>query len=127
MNHINSSPSADEKRKFPVTSLLVAVAIIAAAAAILVFNVPVGTVLTYGFLGVMVFSHFFMHGGHGAHGGHGQDASPSEQNGEHVHANPDSAQTSEHNHADGPAQPGNSETKSDKKDPNSHQGHSGHC
>ena len=126
MNHINHSTSPDENRKFPVTAVLIAGAIIAAAAAILVFNVPVGTVLTYGFLGLMVFSHFFMHGGHGAHGGHGQGASPSEQSGSHAHVNPDSTQTSEHNHADGPAQPGNPETKSEK-DPNSHQGHSGHC
>lgn len=126
MNHINPSTSPEEDRKFPVKTLLVAAVIIAAAVAILVFNVPIGTVLTYGFLGVMVFSHFFMHGGHGAHGGHGQGASASEQNGEHAHAKADSAQTSEHNHADGPAQPGNPE-KTSEKDSDSHKGHSGCC
>ncbi len=126
MNHINPSTLPEENRKFPVKTLLVVVVILAAAVAILVFNVPVFTVLTYGFLGLMLFSHFFMHGGHGAHGGHGQDASPSEQSGEHDHTNPGSSQISEHSHADGPAQTGNPETKSEK-DENSHKGHSGCC
>lgn len=126
MDHLNPSTSPEESRKFPVKTLLVAVVILAAAAAILVFNVPLGTVVTYVFLGLMLFGHFFMHGGHGAHGGHGQGASPSEQSGDHAHTNPGSSRINEHNHADGPAQPGNPETKSEK-DPNSHQGHSGCC
>lgn len=48
-----------------------ALAIVAAGVgAVLIFGVPGDRALTYGFLGLMILSHFFMHGGHGAHGGH---------------------------------------------------------
>lgn len=126
MNHINPSTLPEDNRRFPVTAVLIAVAIFAAAAAILVFKVPVTTVLYFGFFGFMLLSHFFMHRGHGAHDGHDQGTSPSEQSGEHAHTDPNSSQISEHNHADGPAQPGNPE-KTSEKDSDSHKGHSGCC
>ena len=44
----------------------------AALAAIVVFNVPLNTVVYYGFIVLMIGSHFFMHGSHGGHAGHEQ-------------------------------------------------------
>ncbi len=55
-------------RIHPAVWLIVA-GIIAALAAIFVFKVAIGTVITYGFIGLMVLSHLFMHGAHGGHGG----------------------------------------------------------
>ncbi|RIK53725.1 MAG: hypothetical protein DCC59_06280 [Chloroflexi bacterium] len=43
--------------------------LIAALAAIFIFNVAVGTVAYYGLLAFMFGGHFFMHGSHGGHGG----------------------------------------------------------
>jgi fatty acid desaturase len=123
MNHISNSTSPEESRKFPVKTLLVTVVILAAAVAVFVFNVPVLTVLSYGFLGLMLFGHFFMHG---SHGGHDHSASPSQQNSEHNHTDPNVTSISAHNHTDGPATQGDAEAKSEK-DQNSHQGHSGCC
>ena len=124
MNHIPPSVLPEESRKFPVATLLGAIVILAAAVAILVFDVPVGTVLIYGLLGLMLFGHFFMHAGHGAHDEHSQGAPPSEQNSGHTQTNSDSERINEHYHADQPAKPVNPETDSEK-DKDSHQGHSG--
>lgn len=128
MDHRHSSTSPEESRRFPVTTLLVALVVFAAAAAILVFNVPFTTVLVYGFLGLMLFSHLFMHGGHGAHSGHGQAAPRSQQSGghPHSHADPGVSQIREHSHADGTVQQADAEASSEK-DRDSHQGHSGCC
>jgi hypothetical protein len=126
MNRINPSALPEEDRKFPVAAVLISVAIFSAAAAILVFKVPISTVLYFGFFGFMILSHFFMHGGHGAHGGHNQDSTPSEQNDENVHPNRNINQISEDSHVDGPAQPSNPE-KTTEKDSDSHKGHSGCC
>lgn len=123
MNDIPSSNSTEESRKFPVRALLVAVVILAAAAAVLVFNVPVGSVLLFGFLGWMMFGHFFLSVGHGV--------SPSHQNNEHNHDDPNSSSISMYNHADGPAQENNSKANSEKEQDSSkdhsHSGHSGCC
>ncbi len=121
MNHIPSSVSPEESRKFPVSTLLGAIVILAAAVAILVFDVPIGTVLTYGLLGLMLFGHFFMHG---SHGGHDHGASPTQQSDERSHSNTGTSQISAHNHADGPDRQDDPETDS-AKDKDSHQGHSG--
>lgn len=123
MNHINPSTSPEESRKFPTKLLLVALVILAAAAAILVFDVPVGTVVTYGFLGLMLFSHFFMHG---AHGGHDHGTMRSQQDSEHSHADQGVSQVNAHSHVDGSAEQGEPEAKTEK-DKDSHQGHSGGC
>ncbi len=49
MDHLPTTTSPEESRRFPVKTLLVAGFILAAAAAILVFRVPWTTVLYYGF------------------------------------------------------------------------------
>lgn len=50
-----------------------ALAIVAAGVgSVLIFGVPMDRALAYGFLGLMILAHFFMHAGHGAHGGHSQ-------------------------------------------------------
>jgi hypothetical protein len=126
MDHLNPSTSTETSRKFPVKTLLVAVVIIAAAAAILVFKVPVTTVLSYGFFGLMMSSHFFMHGGHGSHTGKDQGSSTDKQGDEHVHPNSNDSQISELSPVDQLTQLENPEAKSDKEK-NSHQGHSGCC
>lgn len=56
---------------------LIAAGIVAALTAIFVFKVAIGTVITYGLVGLMIISHLFMHGGHGSHGGHGQHSNAS--------------------------------------------------
>ena len=123
MDHINPSTSPEESRKFPVKLLLVALVILTAAAAILVFDVPVGTVVTYGFLGLMLFGHFFMHG---SHSGHDHGATRSQQDSEHSHADQGTSQINAHSHIDGSAEQGEPEAKTEK-DKDSHQGHSGCC
>ena len=62
----------------------VAIASVAAAlAAIFIFNVAMDKVLLAGLVGLMLFSHLFMHGGHGSHGSHsGSTTPPEEGNGE---------------------------------------------
>ena len=123
MDKMPSTITHEESHQFPVRSLLVAFVILAAAAAILVFKVPWTTVLYYGFFGLMLSSHFFMHG---SHGGHNRNASNVQQDGENSHTGPSGSQSSLHNHADVSAQPGESEAQS-VKDKDSHQGHSGCC
>lgn len=121
MEKMPSTITPEESRKIPVKTLLVAVIIFAAAAAILVFKVPWTAVLYYGFFGLMLFSHFFMHG---SHGGHNHGESNGQKDSEHSHTSNSSSQSSPHNHADGPTQPGETEAQSEKNK-DSHQGHSG--
>jgi hypothetical protein len=123
MNPTPSSISPEESRKFPVTTLLVAIGILAAAAAILVFDVPTGTVLAYAFFGLMLLSHLFMHR---AHGGHDHSASANQPNPEQLRSSTGVSQVQEHSHLDEPDPQAGSQTGA-KKDPNSHQGHSGCC
>ena len=123
MEKMPSTITSEESHKIPVKTLLVAFVILAAAAAILVFKVPWTTVLYYGFFGLMLSSHFFMHG---SHGGHNHNASNEQQDSEHSHTGPSVSQSSLNDHADGPAQPGEPEAQS-VKDKDSHQGHSGCC
>ena len=70
--HTPSTITPDRPFRIHPAVWLIAAGIIAALAAIFVFKVAVGTVITYGFIGLMLISHLFMHGGHGSHGGHGQ-------------------------------------------------------
>lgn len=73
MEHHNTSSTSDtaSQVRIPTAVWVLLAAVVIALIAIFVFKVAVGTVLTYGFLGLMVLSHFFMHGGHGSHGSHG--------------------------------------------------------
>lgn len=74
MEH-NSSSNTDtttaSQLRIPTAAWVILAAVVAALLAIFVFKVAVSTVLTYGFLGLMLFSHLFMHGGHGSHESHG--------------------------------------------------------
>ncbi len=68
-----ATPPATPGRTFripPVVWVTAVVGLVAALVAVFAFKVAVGTVLTYGFFGLMMLSHLFMHGGHGSHGGH---------------------------------------------------------
>lgn len=69
--HTPSTITPDRPFRIHPAVWLIAAGLIAALAAIFVFKVAVGTVITYGLVGLMILSHLFMHGGHGSHGGHG--------------------------------------------------------
>lgn len=56
--------------RIPIWVWVIVAAIVIAGIAVFGFNVPFGTVATYGFFILMIGSHFFMHGSHGGHGGH---------------------------------------------------------
>ncbi len=68
--HASSSKGSNRVFGIPTGVLVILSVVGAALIAIFVFKVAAGTAITYGFIGLMVFSHLFMHGGHGAHGGH---------------------------------------------------------
>ena len=125
MNHENPITSPEVSRKFPVKSLIISLVILAAAVAIFAFKIPVFTVLLYGAIGLMIFSHFFKHG---SNGGHDHSTSPSQKSGGHFHSDPDASQTNEQSHADGPTQDNESNPKSGEDQNGSHSsGHSGCC
>ena len=67
MEHI--SPTTDRPVRIPRIVWILGGGLLVALAAIFVFNVPASTVLYYGFIVLMIGSHFFMHGSHGGHGG----------------------------------------------------------
>ena len=69
--HTPSTITPDRPFRIHPAVWLSAAGLIAALVAIFVFKVAIGTVLTYGFVGLMLISHLFMHGSHGGHGGHG--------------------------------------------------------
>ena len=72
MQH-NSLPALapDRRSRIPTALWVILAGLAAALVAIFVFKVAVGTVITFGLIGLMMFSHLFMHGGHGSHGAHG--------------------------------------------------------
>jgi len=76
MEHHNTSSTSDtaSQVRIPTAAWVLLAAVVIALIAIFVVKVAVGTVLTYGFLGLMVLSHLFMHRGHGAHGAHTNQA-----------------------------------------------------
>lgn len=77
MEQNSSSPSdATAQLRIPTAVWALLVAVVLGLLAIFVFKVAVGTVFTYGFLGLMILSHFFMHGGHGSHGAHTNQTDP---------------------------------------------------
>ena len=69
MEHHNTSSTSDiDSLVWIPTAVWVLLAeVVVALLAIFVFKVAVGTVVAYGFLGLMVLNHFFMHGRHGSH------------------------------------------------------------
>lgn len=70
----HTSPTTDRPLRIPRIAWIVGAGLLIALIAIAVFNVPLNTVLYYGFIILMIAGHFFMHGGHGSHGDHGQHA-----------------------------------------------------
>lgn len=84
-NPISSLPILADLRRIPKAVWFLLAGLVIALVAIFLFKVAVGTVVSYGFLGLMMFSHFFMHGGHGSHG-----AQPGQENSQAVdNADPD--------------------------------------
>lgn len=66
---MESHPSVtDRPTRIPPIVWFLGLGLIAALAAIFVFNVAVSTVAYYGLLAFMFGGHFFMHGSHGGHG-----------------------------------------------------------
>lgn len=63
---MESHPSVtDRPVRIPPIAWFLGVGLIVALVAIFFFNVAINTVAYYGFLALMIGSHFFMHGGHG--------------------------------------------------------------
>ena len=81
----NNSPIDDRPLRIPPIVWVLGGGLIAALVAIFVFNVAVNTVAYYGFIALMIGSHFFMHGSHGGHSGpaghqHGSTSNTAESN-----------------------------------------------
>jgi len=71
MEHTSHTPqTTDRPWRVPPLAWIVGLGLMAALAAVFVFNVAVSTVAYYGFIGLMFGGHFFMHGSHGGHAGH---------------------------------------------------------
>lgn len=71
MEHTShTSQTSDRPLRVPPLAWFVGIGLMAALAAVFIFNVAVSTVVYYGFIGLMFGGHFFMHGSHGGHGGH---------------------------------------------------------
>jgi len=64
-----NSPIDDRPFRIPAIVWVLGGGLIAALVAIFVLNVAVNTVAYYGFIALMMGSHFFMHGSHSGHGG----------------------------------------------------------
>ena len=62
-----NSPMDGRLIRIPPIVWFMGAGLIVALLAIFVFNVTVTNVIYYGFLVLMMGSHFFMHGGHGGH------------------------------------------------------------
>ena len=102
----NVSTASNRPLRIPTAAWVITGAVVAALVAILVFQVAVSTVISYGFFAAMILSHLFMHGSHGRHGSHAGPASG-------VGNTPSASM-------DGPANAGQSDS-----DP--HTGHTGGC
>jgi hypothetical protein len=72
--HTPSVIEPDRPLRISPAVWLIGVGLITALLAVFVFKVAAGTVITYSFIGLMLVSHLFMHGGHGSHGGHSDQA-----------------------------------------------------
>lgn len=69
MDHNSNINIDDRPLRIPPIVWVLGAGLIAALVAIFVFNVAINTVAYYGFIALMIGSHFFMHGSHGGHGG----------------------------------------------------------
>jgi hypothetical protein len=75
MEHTHSTTD-DRPIRIPRIVWIVGGGLLIALVAVVIFKVPFSTVAYFGFLALMMGSHFFMHGSHGGHGDHGQPGSP---------------------------------------------------
>ena len=66
----HNSPTTDRPVRIPPVVWFLGLGLMVALVAILIFNVPLGTVGYYALFAVFIGSHFFMHGAHGGHAGH---------------------------------------------------------
>lgn len=87
----NSNVTSARRFGLPLAGWIALAGVAAALLAIFVFNVATDKVLIAGLVGLMLFSHLFMHGGHGSHGGHNNSDTPpsgadanAEQKGKHT-------------------------------------------
>lgn len=82
---MDNKVSPDSQFRIPPFVWVLAAGVLIGGIAILIFKVAVGTVISYGFFGIMMLSHFFMHGNHGSHnnrsGNNTLQSGPSEQQG----------------------------------------------
>ncbi len=65
----HNSSIDDRSLRIPPIVWFLGICLIVALVAIFVFNAAVNTVVYYGFIALMMGSHFFMHGSHSGHGG----------------------------------------------------------
>ena len=66
-------------RTLRTATAVISISLTVGLAAIFVFKVDPGTVLTFGLIGLFMASHLFMHGGHGGHEDHSQHTQPADQ------------------------------------------------
>lgn len=115
--NIPSGPTA----RVPTEAWVVVAALAVGVAAVFVLNVPISTVVTLGLIGLMAFSHLFMHGSHGGHGQHGAQGAQVSQTSE-SYLNHEGAHSG---HIDGPQSQAAADPNAQPKD--AHTGHSGGC
>lgn len=124
MNPGTSNASSAPTTRIPTAAWVVVAALAAGLAAVFVFNVPISTVFTFGLIGLMLFSHLFMHGSHDGHGGHDQHGAQGAQVSQtsESHGN---VQGEHSGHIDGPQSQAVTDPNADQK--NAHSGHQGGC
>ena len=85
----HNSSIDDRSLRIPPIVWFLGICLIVALVAIFVFNAAVNTVVYYGFIALMMGSHFFMHGSHGGHGGqqHGSTPNTAESNENYIDSN----------------------------------------
>jgi len=66
----HNPPVSDRLVRIPPIAWFLAIGLLIALVAIVIFNVPFGTVGYYAFFAFFIGSHFFMHGGHSGHEQH---------------------------------------------------------
>ncbi len=74
----DTSSATDRPLHIPRIAWIAGIGLLAALVAITVFNVPLNTVVYYGFIILMIGGHFFMHGGHAGHGQHANSSTANE-------------------------------------------------
>lgn len=70
---MDQKPLSFSNVRVPTVVWVLIAAVLIAGIAIFIFNVPLGTVVTYGLFGFMMLSHLFMHGNHGSHENHSEN------------------------------------------------------